>query len=87
MLGLGGIEQDPFVSFIGFKSKLGLVLSSWIAIAICGFTGYAEQGKTDLAAPSSNTIYTLEFAMNGASAAERYQMYNWYDVPMGQLTG
>ena len=24
--------------------------------------------------------------MNGANAAERYQMDNWYNVPMGQLT-
>ena len=57
-----------------------------MAIAICGIVGYAEQGKPTIDQPNSNTIYTFEIAMNGANAAERYQMYNDFNVPMGQLT-
>jgi len=52
-------SPDPFATFIGFKSKIGIVLSSWVAIAVCGFTGYAMQGETTLDDPSSNTLYTF----------------------------
>ena len=50
---------DPFATFIGFKTKIGILVSSWVAIAVCGLTGFAMQGQTTLDDPSSNTLYTF----------------------------
>ena len=86
MLSNIGSAPDPFATAIGFKSKLGIVLGSWIAIAVCGFTGYAMQGQDTLDGPSSNTIYTFQLSMNGHNAATIEQEMNNYAVPLGHLT-
>ena len=79
-------SPDPFATAFGFKAKLGVVLASWVAIAVCGFAGYATQGQTSIEDPDSNTIYTFELTMNGANAALEDQEMNSYAVPLGQLT-
>ena len=83
---VGTPDQDQFQTIFGFKIKVAIVLTSWVAIAICGFTGYAMQGQTTVDEPDSNTLYTFELTMNGHNAPLQDQQYNNYAVPLGHIT-